>query len=176
MVATEGARTEPIYLDQFQPGREGSFRLKLLKNHNHKSRPLDVLQRLIEHERCKLEGPNTEYWAVIDHDAWSAAELDEVSREIAKHENYHLALSNPCFELWLWLHLKPNRPFADRHDCQRSLCREWPEYAKGDYDASKLMPLVLQACERAKELDTEPDAKWPDEQATWVYRLVERLR
>lgn len=45
-----------------------------------------------------------------------------------------------------------------------------------DYDASKLMPLVLQACERARESDTTPDAKWPDEQATWVYRLVERLR
>jgi hypothetical protein len=66
----------------------------------------------------------------------------EVSREIAKRENYHLALSNPCFELWLWLHLKLNRPFFDRHDCQRSLYREWPEFIKDDYDAAMLMPLV----------------------------------
>ena len=72
---------------------------------------------------------------------------------------------NTAIELWLWLHLKPNRPFADRHDCQRSLIREWPDFAKGDYDAAKLMPQVLQACERAKELDTQPEAKWPDQQA-----------
>lgn len=176
VIAMEGAMTEPIYFSEFHPGRDGGFRLKLLPNPNHKSRPRDVLQRLIDYEHRERPGPNTEYWAVIDRDAWSAAELDEVSSEIAERENYHLGLSNPCFELWLWLHLKPNRSFADRYDCQRSLIREWPDFAKGDYDAAKLMPQVLQACERAKELDTHPDAKWPDEQATWVYRLVERLR
>lgn len=176
VIAMEGAETEPIYFSEFNPGREGCFRLKLLSNPNHKSRPRDVLQRLIDYERRERPGPNTEYWAVIDRDAWSAAELDEVSREIGRRRDYYLALSNPCFELWLWLHLKPNRPFADRHDCQHSLCREWPEFAKGDYDAAKLMPHVLRACERAKELDVTLDAKWPDEQATWVYRLVERLR
>ncbi|MFN0075558.1 MAG: RloB family protein [Prosthecobacter sp.] len=176
VIPMEGAVTEPIYFSEFHPGRDGGFRLKLLGNPNHKSRPLDVLQRLIDYERRERPGPNTEYWAVIDRDAWSAAELDEVSREIAKREDYHLALSNPCFELWLWLHLKPNRPFADRHDCQRSFCREWPEFAKGDYDAALLMPHVLRACESAKELNMTPDAKWPVEQASWVYRLVEKLR
>jgi len=176
VLSMEGTETEPIYFSEFHPGRDGGFRLKLLGNPNHKSRPLDVLQRLLDYERRERPGPNTEYWAVIDRDAWSEDELDEVSREIAKRENYHLALSNPCFELWLWLHLKPNRPFSDRHDCQRCLCREWPEFAKGNYDAAMLMPHVLRACERAKELDVTPDAKWPDEQATWVYRLVERLR
>lgn len=76
VVASEGAETERIYFLPFKPGRDGGFRLKVLPNPNHKSRPRDVLQRLIDYERRKLEGPNTEYWAVIDRDAWSAAELD----------------------------------------------------------------------------------------------------
>ena len=176
VIAAEEGEPTQAYFSIFRSGQRGRYRLKLLNNTTSKSRPSEVLQRLIDYERSERPGPNTEYWAVIDRDEWSAAELDDVSREIAKRENYHLALSNPCFELWLWLHLKPNRPFADRHDCQRSLCREWPAFAKGDYDASKLMPMVLQACERARDLDAQPDAKWPEEQATWVYRLVERLR
>jgi len=175
IAAQEGELTQ-AYFSIFRSGQRGRYRLKLLNNPASKSRPSDVLQRLIDYERSEKPGPNTEYWAVIDREAWSPAELDAVSGEIAKRENYHLALSNPCFELWLWLHLKPNRPFADRHDCQRSLCREWPELAKGDYDDAKLMQHMLSACERAKELDVTLDAKWPDEQATWVYRLVERLR
>lgn len=175
VVATEGAQTELIYLDEFRPGRDDNFRLVLLGNPNHKSRPLDVLQRLINYERNNCDW-NAEYWAVIDRDAWNTQELDEVSREIAHRDYYHLALSNPCFELWLWLHLRPNRPFADRHDCQRSLCREWPEFAKGDYDAGMLMPHVQLACQRSRELDTKPDTQWPDQQATWVYRLIERLK
>ncbi len=176
VIATEGAETEPIYFAEFHPGREGGFRLKVLGNPRHKSRPIEVLNRLLDYEMRERPGPNTEYWAVIDRDAWNPAELDEVSREIAKRENYHLALSNPCFELWLWLHLKPNRPFFDRHDCQRSLCREWSEFAKGAYDAAMLMPLVPVACERAKAIDEEPEKPWPTEQATRVYRLVERLK
>ena len=176
VISTEGEKTEPIYFEEFNPGRDGGYRIHILRTLNGKSRPREILERLIQYEKKARLGSNTEYWAVIDRDAWSEDELDEVAREIAKHPNYNLALSNPCFELWLWLHLKPNRPFADRHDCQRSLCREWPDFAKGDYDAAKLMPHVLRACERAKELDVMPDAKWPKDQATRVYRLVERLR
>jgi len=176
VISTEGEKTEPIYFEEFHPGRDGGYRIHILRTLNGKSCPREVLERLIQYEKKARLGSNTEYWAVIDRDAWSAAELDDVSREIAKHENYHLALSNPCFELWLWLHLRHNRPFNGRQDCQRSLIREWPDFVKGDYDASKLMPMVQQACERAKELDVAPDAKWPEEQATWFYRLIERLR
>lgn len=176
VIATEGAETEPLYFFEFNPGRDGSFRLKVLGNPNHKSRPVEVVKRLLAYEKNERPGPDTEYWAVIDRDAWSDDELREAWNLMKDRRGYHLALSNPCFELWLWLHLKPNRPFNDRHDCQRSLSREWPEFTKGDYDAAKLMPLVQVAGERAKELDEEPDKPWPDGQATRVYRLVERLR
>jgi RloB-like protein len=99
-----------------------------------------------------------------------------VSKEIAKRRNYYLAMSNPCFELWIWLHLRPNRAFADRHDCQRQLERAWAGYSKGDYDAASLMPFVAIACERATSEDQHPDRQWPLSQATRVYKLVERLR
>lgn len=176
VVATEGAETEPIYFQEFHPGRDGSFRLKILGNPKHKSRPVEVVQRLMEYEKRERPGADTEYWAVVDRDAWPESELREASELITARNGYHLAMSNPCFELWLWLHLRPNRSFSDRHDCQRALAREWPDYAKSSYDASILMPHVPDAISRAGELDDRPDDPWPEQQATRVYQLVEKLR
>jgi len=46
VVATEGAETEPIYFQEFHPGRDGGFRLRILGNPKHKSRPVEVVQRI----------------------------------------------------------------------------------------------------------------------------------
>ena len=175
VIATEGAETEPICFQEFHPGRDGAFRLKILGNPNHKSRPTEVVQRLIAYEKRERPGKDTEYWAVIDRDAWTEQELRSAWDLIAARENYHLALSNPCFELWLWLHLHPNRPFFDRHDCQRALQREWPEYTKSGYDASALMPHVPAAISRATELEELPYTHWPQQQGSRVHELVSRL-
>lgn len=174
VISTEGAETEPIYFQEFRPGRDGSFRLKILGNPNHKSNPVDVVQRLIEYERRERPGPNTEYWAVIDRDAWQDADLRGAYDLVRSRKNYHVAMSDPCFELWLWLHLRPNRPFTDRHDCQRSLEREWPEFSKSDYPAGILMPLAQVACERAEKL-TESTSEWLRSQGTEVSKFVRRL-
>ncbi|MFZ4765695.1 MAG: RloB family protein [Roseimicrobium sp.] len=176
MIATEGAETEPIYFQELHPGRDGNFRLKILGNPNHKSRPAEVVNRLLAYERQERHGPDTDYWAIIDRDAWRHDELCEAWALMSGRSSYHLAMSNPCFELWLWLHLRPNRPFADRHDCQRSLMSEWPEFRKGDYDAGSLVSQVEIACSRAREIDEAPDTAWPVGQATRVYQLVEKLK
>jgi len=176
VISTEGERTEPIYFQEFNPGRDGGFRVHLLPTQRGKSRPREVLERLIQYEKQNRPGPNTEYWAVLDRDAWSNAELDEVAARVDARSNYHLALSNPCFELWLWLHWRTNRPFADRKECQKMLEREWPEFSKGNYDAAALMNMLPMAEKRAREADEDPEPLWPEEQATRVYRLTERLR
>ena len=180
VIAAEGDATEPSYFAAFHPGRHGTFRLKVLDNPRHKTSPLKVVERLTNFERVCQPGPDTEYWAVVDRDTWSEEELTAAWTLIGtKKGHYHLALSNPCFELWLWLHLFPNRPFADRHDCCRSLAREWPGFrTKSDFDVAALVttPRLADACRRARELDTDPTTPWPRDQATRIYHLVESLR
>ena len=174
VISTEGAETEPIYFQEFHPGRNGGFRIKILGNPNHKPKPLDVVQRLIDYERRERPGANTEYWAIVDRDVWQDSELCEAYDLARSRKNYHIAMSNPCFELWLWLHLRPNRAFFDRHDCQRSLEREWPAFSKSNYPASELMSRVVEACERAENA-TEIGDTWLREQGTGVFRLVRLL-
>lgn len=179
VIAAEGDATEPLYFAAFQPGRHGIFRLKVLDNPRHKTSPLKVVERLTDYERVYQPGSDSEYWAVVDRDTWSEEELTAAWTLIGtKKGHYHLALSNPCFELWLWLHLFPNRPFADRHDCCRSLAREWPGFrTKSDFDVAALVTTqrIGDACERARELDTDPSTPWPRGQATRIDQLVERL-
>lgn len=179
VIASEGHESEPLYFSAFHPGRDGHFRLKVLDNPRHKTSPCKVVERLLDYEKQYRPGADTEYWAVVDRDVWSEQELREVCVQINARRNFQLVLSNPCFELWLWLHLYPNRPFADRHDCSRSLQREWTGFrGKSDYDVTALLTAerLEEACRRARELDAEPQAPWPREQGTRVYRLVERLR
>lgn len=87
-------------------------------------------------------------------------------------------MSNPCFELWLYLHLRGHCPFTDRHDCQRKLAKVLSGYrpdSKGNYEMAPLLENVKQAIDRARKQDNTAHETWPSSQVTLVYRLVERL-
>jgi hypothetical protein len=180
-ISMEGAETEPRYFEEFKTEREAEIQIKLVPNPKHKSKPTEVLQRLRQYMRQNATREGDEAWIVIDRNSWPEAELDQVCREAAGL-GYFVAVSNPCFELWLYLHLRDNRPFPDRHDCQRELARALPSYSPGkksSYDVADVAVLiegVEAAIQRATALDVNPGQPWPRTQATRVYRLVQKLR
>jgi hypothetical protein len=174
VVSTEGSETEPIYFQEFRPGRDSAFRLKILGNPKHKTQPVDVVQRLIDYQVREAPGRNTEYWAIMDRNDWTEADLRSAYALANHRRDFHIAMSFPCFELWLWLHLRPNRPFSDRHACQRQLEREWFQFSKSAYPAAELMPYVSTACSRAQEI-TESVNGLLRSQGTQVFELVRRL-
>ena len=176
-IAMEGKETEPRYFEEFKTSRAAKAQVKLVPNPKHKSHPKEVLQRLRNYFRSNTTFPGDEGWLVIDRNSWLEAELDEVCREAAD-TGYFVAVSNPCFELWLFLHLRDNRPFIDRGDCQRELAKVLPGYApdkKSEYDVETLMKGVKEAIRRAQSLDTAPGQPWPRNQCTRVNRLVSKL-
>lgn len=177
VIAMEGKETEPRYFSEFRTPREAEIQIKLVPNPNHKSKPKAVLKRLTHFYRDYSHAKGDQGWLVIDRDAWTEEELIEVHRE-AKKAGFHVAMSNPCFELWLYLHLRDSRPFYDRHDCQRGLTELVAGYCperKGDYDVSALLTGMEEAIVRAKSLDTGSQESWPQNQATRVYMLVETI-
>src|SRR6266446_3098265 len=84
IVATEGAKTEKLYLEQFRPPREAVIQVKVLPNTTHKTRPQEVFTRLKLYASQTYLGPEDELWLLIDRDNWSEQELDEVAAEIAE--------------------------------------------------------------------------------------------
>ena len=177
-IAMEGAETEPKYFRTFKPGRDSIIRLKLLPNPKHQSSPKAVLKRLDSFAREDKHKHGDELWIVIDRDAWNESELNEVCNK-AGRKGYYVALSNPCFELWLYLHFRDNKHFNNRKICQQELAKVLKGYSpdkKGAYDISVLSNGIDDAIRRAKILDACPQHPWPQNQATRVYKLVEKLR
>jgi hypothetical protein len=50
-----------------------------------------------------------EVWFVIDTDKWGD-EILELRAELEKHEDWYVAQSNPCFEVWLYYHFESKKP------------------------------------------------------------------
>ena len=173
----EGAETEPRYFNEFRTPREADLQIKLVPNPKHRSAPKEVFQRLTRFFSKGYSTGRDQGWIVIDRDAWTEEELNQVSLA-AQESGLQVALSNPCFELWLYLHLRDSRPFNDRHACQSGLAAELPNYQpdnKGSYDAAAILSSVDQAIRRAEITDNTQHAAWPHQQGTRVYKLVKIL-
>jgi hypothetical protein len=97
-------------------------------------------------------------------------------RLAASHASRHsvkLAVSVPCFEVWLILHLAPGCPGfnnADQaSDHLKRLLRRWDKTALRFEDFREG---VFDAADRAKRLESPPDGNPSSD----VWRLIETLR
>ncbi|MBF0263500.1 MAG: RloB domain-containing protein [Magnetococcales bacterium] len=90
---------------------------------------------------------------------------------------FNLAVSNPCFEVWLLCHFQPP-------PMQFSKCIEFENELKGgaggSYNKSNLnialfKGKVTKACQNAKAADIHPEDRWPQTVGTHVYRVVESI-
>ena len=173
VIATEGQETEKQYFSLFQNTR---VQVKVLSTGpDGLSAPKHVLERLVHFQQEAQLGDEDELWLMVDVDRQRGQFLDEVT-QIARESGCHLAISNPCFELWLLLHFAETDP-ADT-DCQ-SLEKRLQELLDG-YNKTKLKlshyrPHIADAVSRAKSLEHRPNLRWPHFPGTHVYKVVEKL-
>lgn len=128
-------------------------------------------------------------WLVIDVDRWGDAKLAEIAQE-CHQKNYKLAVSNPCFELWLLLHLKSLNEYSEdvleefrenpkitqnRSRLDIELLEILGEYNKSNLVEKHFLPFVEQAIQRARDLDVNPSARWPNDLGSRVYLLAEKI-
>ncbi len=195
VIAAEGERTEKIYFEALRAfARNSRVHIKILERddeHKHNSAPEYVLEQLTEYKNENALEPDDELWLVIDRDDWKQAALRVVAQKCTQDEAMHLALSNPCFELWLMLHLtdvaslseeEKKRILENKHDGSNDpyLKREMRRLMKGSYNEAKynafiLVPHVHEAISRAEQLDEHKKARWPQELGTRVYLLAQSI-
>ncbi len=134
-----------------------------------------------------------EFWLIIDRDDWESIHklnFDDLVKECKKEENFYLAMSNPCFEIWLVLHLKNLTEFTDE---EKALIFENAKIGNKNYidilvaqlqggdrgynkrpNPNIYLPLTKTAIERAKSNDIlEED--YPKSIGTNLYKLIEKL-
>jgi hypothetical protein len=108
IIATEGAKTEKRYFEFFQDSR---IKIEVLPTGSaNDSAPQHVIERLNEYSEQYDLGEEDSLWLVLDVDRWGPKNLSIVCRQ-ATQKKYRLAISNPCFEVWLCLHLSEPKSF-----------------------------------------------------------------
>ncbi|MBN1905586.1 MAG: RloB domain-containing protein [Deltaproteobacteria bacterium] len=173
LIATEGARTEPIYFGIFN-SLQTTIHIKLLPAIKHKSSPLHTLRRakkFVDEKGLKKED---EVWLVIDRDQWDEEQLEEVFLGCGV-SHYNLSVSNPQFEYWLLLHFEDGKGVSGSKDCTQRLKRHLPQFEKGHLEVHKIQPGIQDAIDRAEAKDTPPCEDWPRTNGSTVYRLVKKL-
>lgn len=125
-VLTEGEVTEPAYLRvmasetvRLDIGRTGGFV------------PMSLVRRARKeakaNRRARGEGFD-EIWCVFDRD--EHPNLEQAMRE-ARDSGVCTALSNPCFEVWLLLHVEPCSAHIERRAAAGPMRRTWPRQRQG---------------------------------------------
>jgi hypothetical protein len=185
VIACEGAETEPDYFNGLK-GQLHSPRLHVevlgREDPGHSS-PEHVLRMLAAFDERYRIRPGDALWLVADRDrqSWSDEMLSDVATA-CRQRRYLLAISNPCFELWLLLHFEdvPSQPEPRRlelHQNQDGLLKRLIAARRRPYtsDFEMCAPYVPDAIRRARALETNPEDRWPQGLGTHVYRLVEDL-
>lgn len=114
-VLTEGKVTEPGYLRMLE--RNG-INVKIEIDLKDTGVPLTLVQRAREYQRLnKKKNPDfDEIWCIFDVD--QHPNLKSAIQE-ALDSNINIAISNPCFELWLVLHYQDQTSHINRRDIQK---------------------------------------------------------
>lgn len=114
-----------------------------------------------------------EVWFVIDTDKWEK-HIDTIYEECGKHNNWFIAQSNPCFELWQYYHFFEQVP-TDQ-GLENSV--NWKSYLnssiKGGFNKKIHPMLVKTAIDNSKAIHSEENNR-PAIYCTSVFKLVERF-
>ena len=191
VIATEGELTEPIYFENLaldERFRHPRINIRVLPAISGLSSPKHVIDRL---DKVRLEfgiHKGDELWLVIDKDNWNDSMLSEVAR-LANQKGYHLADSNPAFEIWLLLHhrslddyteeeiaeLQANRRISRRTRLEKELISICGSYSKSKLKTSDYLPFVDIAIANSRAADKNDDGRWLNHIGTRVYKLVQSI-
>lgn len=193
VLAFEGNETEEIYFEEFKNSErfnDSLIYLHLLKRPktDTNSAPNHVFKKLKREAKYEYNFKNTdELWMIIDTDRWR--NIPEIIKECKNLENMYVAVSNPCFELWLLLHIKNLSEYSEEElnlILQNAKVTSKKNYIDtkiteilGSYNKSNPKPELYLlhldlAIEQAINLDDEQE-DFPSKLGSHVYKLIQKL-
>lgn len=202
ILSYEGTKSEKQYFNHLRESeyfnKSGKIELVPLKRPRSGpgsgSNPIDV-KNLLKKAKGEFNFRSTdEYWLIIDRDHWETIHkinLDELAIDCSKEKNFFLALSNPCFEFWLLLHLRKLDNYSSDEQLKiyenasingnKNYIDQVLAEAIGDgrgYNKSPrksvFMPKIYDAIVNAKDIASTEEA-YPKSCGSDVYKLVEQL-
>lgn len=191
VIAAEGRATENIYFEAMrQELCATNVQLVVLNREDDNSNPANVHRQIKDFMDEYNILDDDQLWIVIDRDDWKEKMLADIAQLCQQNNNLRFCMSNPCFELWLILHLEDIEDYSEEdkknlfENPRLSTHGTWTKYhlrklmghyQESDYDPSILLPHVEEAICRAEKLDINPKDRWPQTTGTRVYLLAKSI-
>lgn len=173
VIVAEGER-EDAYFSYFHAQNQ-RIKIKVVPREAGKSAPKYFLDRVDSFRETEewVPAANDQLWFVLDVDRWERKDIDELYAHCSKESNWDLAISNPCFEVWLLFHRLTKIAESETH-CG-ALKKRLGQLTPGGYTLEDDARLIATATENAQNADTHPDHYFPEQHETKVYRLAREL-
>jgi len=183
-IICEGEVTEPKYIEHFS--RDKKHDLVKVVPFPKSGVPITIVNKAVEikkeiKHKIRKSGNSFdekyEVWAMFDVD--EHPKIAEATDK-AKSNGILCCISNPCFELWGFLHFKEQNAYIELHEMQKALSKIMPGYdhnsnpifnyeiMKGSYSVAKKQAQVLiKRHEAIGEAGTNP--------STNVFELLDHI-
>ncbi|MFF6908243.1 RloB family protein [Streptomyces sp. NPDC012389] len=125
LIYCEGERTEDLYFKGLRADLR-TLPVAVCLGGEH-GEPLSLVRAAIEHKERALHSPQDrrmaydEVWCVIDVEAPAPHDGLDSALDLARRNGVEVALTNPCFELWIMLHFKDVTRYSTSNEAQRAL-------------------------------------------------------
>ncbi|GAB4086518.1 RloB family protein [Myceligenerans cantabricum] len=173
LVLTEGDTTEPAYIKALKRLERVRRRTSITIASEHVV-PYPLVEKAIQYAG---DAEIDDVWCLFDVESPQPhPRLREAVHLAAAHDKVHIALSNPCFEIWLLLHVEDvNGYLSTDAACRRA--NELSSVSGKHVDAESLLPLRAEAAARARKLEQRHErdgSSFPhDNPSTSIYRFIE---
>jgi len=194
VLAFEGNITEEEYFEELKTSsmfNEELIYLHLLKRPktDTNSAPNHVFKKLKKEAKEEYNfNSKDELWMIIDKDRWK--NIPEIIESCKSQGNFFVAVSNPCFEFWLLLHIcKMSKLSQEQQDniflnpkvsnSKRYLDKLLGELLEDGYNkknprTERFIKTVTHAIEESKKL-VIPNEDYPSQLGSYVYKVIEKI-
>lgn len=151
VIATEGEKTEAQYFG-FEYFKSSRVKLVIIPSEGGRSAPLHVLENLKRRVSAIALTSKDQLWVVCDVDRWPYdSQLRYLQNKKVGSTPVQLAISNPCFELFLYLHFRsmPVAPVPSSSEMMVMLRKVIGRYSKGYIKEELYIPSVSKAIHEA---------------------------
>lgn len=173
IIVCEGEKREPDYFRFFE-GLSSKLKLHIVPSQNGKSAPNHLTDNAIQFEQATIKDEGDyELWFILDRDKWEN-QIHIIQSECGTKSNWNIALSNPCFEVWLYYHFTEKQlEISSKEDC-----KIWKNSVNsivvGGFNSNHHPTLIENAIENSKKNYSE-EGYLPKVGATQVYKIAEKI-
>lgn len=172
LVICEGERRESQYFNFFD-GLSRRLKIIAVPNQEGQSAPQHLQVNAEKAVKNYDDGGEYELWIVMDVDRWKPKQLHDI-QSFCDEKNWSIAVSNPCFEVWLYFHFENKLPV----DARLNQCKTWKQLVnkieQGGFDSDYHPTLLSTAIQNAKS-NYKGIGYFPDVGSTQIYLLGEKI-